>query len=52
MLRDMPCGKEKVVHYDEPAQTAPSLTQHLKAGTWFGFAGVDIEIPKKAEDVV
>ena len=44
----MPCGNEKVMHYDEPAQAAPSFTQHLKAGTWL----VDIEIPKKAEDGV
>ena len=26
--------------------TAPILTQRLKEGKWFGFAEVDIEIPK------
>jgi len=46
MLKDMPCGKEKVVHYDEPAKAAPSFTERLKTGSWFGFAEVDIETPK------
>ena len=44
MLRDMPCGKERVIHHRDPASAAPMLTEHLKAGTWFGFAEVDIEI--------
>lgn len=47
MLRDMPCGKEKVVQYNEPAKAAPIYKESLKAGTWFGFAEVDVEIPKK-----
>jgi len=47
MLREMPCGKEKVVHYDYPAKAAPAFTECMKAGTWFGFAEVDTEIPKK-----
>jgi len=48
MLEEMPCGKEKVVHYmgGWTARAAPQLTQRLKNGTWFGFAGVDIEIPE------
>ena len=41
----MPCGKERVVHYNYQA-AAPILTQRLKEGKWFGFAEVDIEIPK------
>ena len=45
MLRDMPCGKERVVHYNYQA-AAPILTQRLKEGEWLGFAEVDIEIPK------
>lgn len=47
MLKEMPCGKEKVVHYtDEWAVgAAPLLPRRLKDGTWFGFAEVDIEIP-------
>ena len=48
MLREMPCGKERVVHYTDEYQTegAPVLTHRLKEGSWFGFAEVDIEIPK------
>ena len=48
MLREMPCGKEKVVHYTGEYQTdgAPVLTRRLKEGSWFGYAEVDIEIPK------
>ena len=48
MLREMPCGKEKVVHYTNEYQTdgAPVLTHRLKEGSWFGYAEIDIEIPK------
>ena len=48
MLEEMPCGKEKVVHYTGgwAARAAPHLAQRLKNGTWFGFAEVDIEIPE------
>ena len=44
----MPCGKERVVHYEYEyqAEAAPVLTHRLKEGNWFGFAEVDIEIPK------
>ena len=47
MLREMPCGKEKVVHYTKEYQTdgAPVLTHRLKEGSWFGYAEIDIEIP-------
>ena len=45
MLRDMPCGKGRVVHYNYQA-AAPILTQRLKEEKWFGFAEVDIEIPE------
>ena len=49
MLEEMPCGKEKVVHYTGgwTVGAAPHLAQRLKNGTWFGFAEVDIEIPKE-----
>ena len=32
MLREMPCGKERVVHYSEEyqAEAAPILTHRLK----------------------
>ena len=48
VLREMPCGKERVVHYTDEYQTegATVLTHRLKEGSWFGFAEVDIEIPK------
>ena len=50
MLNDMPCGKEKVIHYaytDElqAAQDVEVFTQRLKQKSWFGYAEVDIEIP-------
>ena len=47
MLREMPCGKERVVHYQGEYQTdgAPVLTHRLKERSWFGFAEIDIEIP-------
>ena len=45
MLRDMPCGKERVVHYNDEyqAEAAPVLTHRLKEGKWFE---VEIEIPE------
>ena len=47
MLREMPCGKERVVHYTDEYQVdaAPILTHRLKEKSWFGYAEVDIEIP-------
>ena len=49
MLREMPCGKERVVHYsgEFQAEAAPILRHRLKEGNWFGFAEVDIEIPAR-----
>ncbi|MCU7845747.1 MAG: DNA polymerase [Candidatus Thiodiazotropha sp. (ex Monitilora ramsayi)] len=46
MLRDMPCGREKLHHFKDPQQAAPQLMERLKTGKWFGFAEVDIEIPE------
>jgi len=48
MLKEMHCGKEKVVNYNDNYQVeaAPILTQRLKEGKWFGFAKVDIKIPE------
>jgi len=46
MLGEMPYEKETVVHYNDESQAAPVLTHRLKEGNWFGFAEVDIEIPK------
>ena len=47
MLREMPCGKERVCHYTDEYQVdaAPILTHRLKEKSWFGYAEVDIEIP-------
>ena len=47
MMREMTCGKEKVVRYERPREAVASLISHLKAGKWFGFAQVDIEIPQR-----
>ena len=46
MLREMPYRKERVFHYRDSVGPAQCLTQCLKDRTWFGFADVDIEIPK------
>jgi len=48
MLREMPCGKGRVVHYDDEfkEQAARVLVHRLKTGKWFGLAEVDIEIPE------
>ena len=53
MLQEMPCGKEKIVRYedvDNQETAAILLKQRLKKGTWFGFAEVDIEIPPHLRD--
>ena len=47
MQKDMPCGKEKVYHFTKHREAAWVLTKKLKAGTWLGFAEVDIEIPER-----
>ena len=47
MLHDMPCGKERVVHYQNWPDAPGVFTECLKVGTWFEFAEVDIEIPKR-----
>ena len=46
MLKEMPCGKENVVHYNDNIKANPILTNRLKQGKWFGFPEVDIEIPQ------
>jgi len=51
MLREMPCGKGRVVNFDDgfQAQAACVLVNRLKEGKWFGFAEVDIEIPDRLQ---
>ena len=46
MAKEMPCGKERVVHYKDPAQAAKGLIPLMNSGRWFGFAEVDIEVPQ------
>ncbi|KAL9982461.1 hypothetical protein ACROYT_G004507 [Oculina patagonica] len=51
MLENMPCGKEVVRQYagfeDLEASLLTQKLKHENWGKWFGFAEVDIEIPKK-----
>ena len=46
MLREMPCGKEEVQHFEDPRAAAVNLVYALENKSWFGFAEVDIEIPQ------
>ena len=46
MTKEMPCGKEFVEHYEDPAQAAKDLIPRLYSKRWFGFAEVDIEVPR------
>ena len=47
MLYDMPCGPGRVVHYENPVEAAQELPFKLLTGQWFGFAEVDIEVPRE-----
>ena len=47
MAKEMPCGKETVVHYEDPAEAAKELIPRMYSKRWFGFAEVDIEIPRE-----
>ena len=47
MAKEMPCGKETVVHYEDPAQAVKDLIPRLYSKRWFGFAEVDIEVPPR-----
>ena len=42
----MPCGKETVVHYEDPEQAAKELIHRMYKWKWFGFAEVGIEVPR------
>ena len=46
MFKEMPCGKETVVQYKDPAQVAKDLIHPMYKRIWFGFAEVDIEVPQ------
>ncbi|KAK3731199.1 hypothetical protein QZH41_006044 [Actinostola sp. cb2023] len=45
MAKDMPSGEEEVFHFEFPTAEAKPFTECLLAGSWFGFAEVDIEVP-------
>ena len=46
MAKGMPRGKETVVHYEDPVQAAKELIPRLHSKRWFGFAEVDIDVPR------
>ena len=46
IAKEMPCGKEIVVHCEDPLQAAKDLPPRLYSNRWFGFAEVDIEVPR------
>jgi len=46
MKKEMPCGKESVTHFENPAEAVSEFTKRLMCGEWFGFAEVDIEVPR------
>ena len=46
MAKNMPCGKETVVHYEDPVQAVKDLIPRMYSKRWFGFAEVDIEVPR------
>ena len=47
MAKDMPCGKEWIIHYKNLEQAAQELIPLTNSGSWFGFAEVDIEVPQE-----
>ena len=46
MAKEMPCGQEFVEHYKDPVQAAQLLIGRIYSKRWFGFAEVDIEVPR------
>ena len=46
IAKEMPCGKETVVHYEDPEQAAKELIHRMYKWKWFGFAEVGIEVPR------
>ena len=46
MAKEMPCGKEFVEHCEDPVQAAQDLIPRMYSKRWFGFAEVDIEVPR------
>ena len=46
MSNYMPCGKDEVWNFKDPEKSAKILCDKLHNEEWFGFAEVDIEVPK------
>jgi len=46
MLKDMPCGKQKVTDYEDPAQVAPIIKDAVLNGQLFGFVKCKLATPK------
>ena len=46
MAKDLPCRKEFVEHYEDPVQAEKDLIPRMYSKRWFGFAEVDIEVPR------
>ena len=47
MMKEMPCGPGFVQTYNNPEACAQVFPQFLWSGEWFGFAEVDIEVPRE-----
>ena len=46
MAKEMPCGKETVVTYEDPVKAVDNLIGRMYSRRWFDFAEVDIEVPQ------
>ena len=47
MMKEMPCGPGHITTYNNPEAYALVLPQLLGTKQWFGFAEVDIEVPRE-----
>ena len=47
MMKEMPCGPGVVTTYNHPEAAARVFPQLIYSGEWFGFAEVDIEVPRE-----
>ncbi|XP_057290938.1 uncharacterized protein LOC130613641 [Hydractinia symbiolongicarpus] len=52
LMQDYPCGKEKLIKVPTPTakHNLELLTQGVQNGSLFGFAQVDIEVPKELHE--
>ena len=47
MMKEMPCGPGHITTYNNPMAAALVLPQLIGTKQWFGFAEVDIEVPRE-----